>query len=217
MITNNLGNPNGEILFITNTKCLNIDNYQTFHNLITYRKTNKKHFFKNDFYIIDTNNLELEKVSLNRFNLIIISSNKTLAKEIRTLYNVKESSLITCNKDKYLFFENFEKKKVIIQLEHFNSLSEEVLKELVWDLRYHLVYENHYFPKTSIFGNKDIFYYQWECIKCNNHNLAIVNKSEPKPNKCTNCNKSILDLEGKLNTEILVLNNNELKTISTQL
>lgn len=222
-----IGNPNSEILFIVakinENQLTNHSNYHFFHNCITYRHTNQEVLFKSDFFIIESNELEKSSLEINNFKLIIIES-KDIANNIATLYKAKECNKPgdNLNKDKYSLFKNFKKRKIIVQLNDFNSLSIEELNDLVSDInlfstRYYLKNDSKYFDSNGAFENNQLIYYQYTCTNCNDFNLKIINKSEPKPNKCKNCNESILDMEGRLKTEVLVLENSKLTTVTDKL
>lgn len=221
----NIGNQNAEILFIVKqideNQLTNNCNYHTLHNLITYRQTNRKVLFKNDFFIIETTKLEEFQIDLNKFKLIIIESEDKF-NELIDLFKGQEVKETKCNKAKYSFFKNFKKRKIIIHLNNFNDFSKDNLAELNGDIllvsiNYSLKNDNSYFDKNGIFGRKDIVYYQFTCANCNEYNLKIIHKSEPKPDRCKSCNEPLLNSNRKLKSEMLILENEKLITINDKL
>jgi len=228
MNNESIGNPNSEVLFIvdkivenqlTNTS---ICNYQLFHNFVTYRQTNKNVLYKNDFYLTETDKLKIHEIDSFNFKLIIVES-KQIANQLNIFYKAQDCKGYEYDSDKYSIFKNYEKRKIIIHINNFNRLSKEQVFELVGDIRFisinYSIENNHtnYFDENGVFGNKQLIYYQYTCANCNTFNLKIINKSEPKPNKCKYCNESILDLEEKLKTEILILENSKLRTVTDKL
>jgi len=222
MDKNHINKLNTEVLFIVNqideNQLTNNSNYHFFHNRITYRHTNKEVLFKNDFFIIQSNELEKSSLETNNFKLIIIES-KDIANNITTLYKAKECNKPgdNLNKDKYSLFKNFKKRKIIVQLNDFNSLSIEELNDLVNDINlistsYFLKNDSKFFDEDGIFGSKNRINYQFTCANCNKYNLIIIHKSEPNPDSCKYCNKPISNSNGKLKTEVLILENNLLRT-----
>lgn len=224
----NRGNQNypiKEVLFIVNqldeNQLTNSSNYHYFHNKITYRYSNKQVLFKSDFQLIEKNELTKLEMNFDKFKLIILES-KDILIQLTNLYNIQECSEITYNKDKYTFYKNFNNRKIILFVNNFNKLLKEVVDEIVGDIilfnsKYRLEKKSNYFDEVGIFGSKNKIYYQWACVKCNQHNLKIIHKSEPKPDKCRYCNESILNSKEKLKSEMLILENGTLRTTTNKL
>jgi hypothetical protein len=214
-----------EVLFIVEqideNQLNNTSNYHYFHNRITHRLSNKQILFKSDFYLIEANQLAELEMDFNKFKLIITES-KDVISQFTKLFEIQECSETAYNKNKFRCYKNFNNHKIIVFVNNFNNLSKEDVDGLVGDIillttNYSLEKENNYFDEDGIFGNRDRIFYQWTCVNCSQHNLKILHKSEPKPDKCNYCDESILNSEQKLKSEMLILENSTLRTTTDKL
>jgi ribosomal protein S27E len=209
-----------EVLFIVEqideNQLTNTCNYHYFHNNISHRHSNKEVLFKSDFHLIETKELAKLEMNFNKFKLIITES-KDILNQLAKLYEIQECSETAYNKDKYICYKDFNNCKIIVQVNNFNHLAKEDINEFVGDIillssRYILEKETGYFDEDGIFGSKELIFYQWTCAKCNQFNLKIIHKSEPKQVSCKDCNESILNSNGKLKSEMLIKENGTLRT-----
>ncbi|UMB52961.1 hypothetical protein MKD41_11520 [Lutibacter sp. A64] len=215
-----------EVLFVVDqvpeNKPTNNSNYHYFHNQITRRPTNKKVIYKNDLYIIETDKFKIEEIESLNFKLILVES-KQIANQLNTLYRTQAYKEYKFHKDIYSISKNYKIRKMIIHLNNFNKLSKQQIFELVSDIHFISIDfspENDnttFFDRNGAFGNNQLIYYQYTCTNCNDFNLKIINKSEPKPNKCKYCNELIVDSEGNLRIEVSVLENNKFRTVTDKL
>jgi hypothetical protein len=214
-----------EVLFIIQqideNQLNNTSNYHYLHNRITHRHSNKQVLFKSDFHLIESNELAELEMDFNKFKLIITES-KDILSQLAKLYEIQECSETAHNKNKFICYKNFNNHKIIVLVDNFNNLPKEDVDELIGDImllktNYSLEKENNYFDVDGLFGNKDLIYYQWTCVKCSQHNLKIIHKSEPKPDKCKYCNELILNSKEKLKSEMLILENSILRTTTNKL
>ncbi|AUC84806.1 hypothetical protein CW731_05645 [Polaribacter sp. ALD11] len=197
-------NLNNKILIVENSENENLRNekYQIFHDKIYYLISRKIKFTENFSIIKETEfNKKKSEISelIKEFNIIIFNYGENIKhREIEHLFKVKIQEQEKWKSNKYSSYINLEKTKIIVNSKKFEDLENDDLNDLKFDLRGYI--------KT-----KEVVYYQFSCPKCNEFNLIILHNSEPKPNKCKHCTKSIFDSQGKIINNLLILKNNELK------
>lgn len=205
-----IGNPSGPILFVVEEIC-DFNLYQDFHNKIYHRNSNTKILFEKDFLIINFEKLaEDRNIFLNFDVVIFVGGNKVELLNIQKTFNPLKGKLF--EETKYLRFTDSKKNSILFFITKLQDFNRDVLSAISSDITSFLVYDESIINLRESL-KKEIIYYQYNCEKCDEYNLFILNRNEPTPLICQKCNDLASCTNGELPDNTLVLTNGELKQI----
>ena len=215
MDKNLIGNPQSEIFLVFDElEIISTEKVQLFYNTITKRHTNKELLFYNDFCITSIKYLKENKIDINAVKLILVSSRDyEFIEKLISRFKFQKSNLINWDLDDYSFFDNFSLNKILLQVDDFYNLESDIIQQIVSDLVYINSCKSNLFSEDGLFGLSNTVFYQFSCQKCGYWNLFVNHRYESGPKFCKKCNHSIYSNNQDFNTELLILDNDNLETI----